>query len=543
MEKNFFTKTSRVYQNRVVNNLFSLGLALLFGVGVYTACNPFWDYSGVDSACFILMGRGLLAGHVPYLSMVDNKGPILYLLNALPMALTGNPMDPFARIAIWILEVIFLFLSLRLISWKAHKLGIKADWIIQLIYLAVIVALIETGNMSEEYSSLFTLASFAVLLHYALAPVDKKFRWQYSTALGAFFVLGFFIRPNNALPTAAIIFVLVIGLLLQKDFRGFYVCAASGIGGGLLVTLPMVGYLAVNGAISDWLAQTFFANSQYAGDSQNAILSLLSSRFGKFFVLITVFSVFGLAWWFFKHRKVKPTFRVWMFFAATTLAVVFSVFSAFLSRFPYLHYLLVGVPPLIVSLLLAMGHFPNQPDITAAKSHTTRQNRVVTWLPILSCFVIGAVFVALSSEVILVKCEQVLHLPSAIESYRAAVEVVDDNIYNQQTEIQRLIAMVPEADHDAIYILDCGTTNASNTMVQGGILPCKRLFIAEDRFRRLLIELDAEYQEYFDVAPPLWLIALGDPDQFPTEHKHDIENKYEFIAVNAFGMTLYRLTA
>ena len=59
----------------IVSSLF-----LLFA-SVYTT--PLNDYYGYDSAYYLLIGKGICQGKIPYLDLYDQKGPLVFYLNAL----------------------------------------------------------------------------------------------------------------------------------------------------------------------------------------------------------------------------------------------------------------------------------------------------------------------------------------------------------------------------------------------------------------------------------------------------------------------------
>ena len=89
----------------------SIGLLLfLLGCTFITALNasdnPF--YVGVklrDSSVFTYIGKVILQGGMPYRDTFDHKGPLIYLINALGLAINE-------RIGVWLIEFVTVFVIL-----------------------------------------------------------------------------------------------------------------------------------------------------------------------------------------------------------------------------------------------------------------------------------------------------------------------------------------------------------------------------------------------------------------------------------------------
>ena len=171
-------------------------LAFIFSIAVFTATNPIWGYTGVDSACFLLMGRGMLDGRVPYRDLVDNKGLVLYFLNALGQFLFQFASAP--AFGVWVIEFLCLFFSLLLVRSFAGLFGCKSmvSVLMQVLYLAAIFPLIEMGNVGEEYTCFFTLLGFRLCARYLVENRIDCF-WRYGFGAGILFALCFFVRPNK----------------------------------------------------------------------------------------------------------------------------------------------------------------------------------------------------------------------------------------------------------------------------------------------------------------------------------------------------------
>ena len=66
--------------------------------------NPFTTNAGRDSGIFLYIGSLILKGKMPYVAAWENKGPLVFYINALGL-LTANG----SRWGIWFMEFLFLF--------------------------------------------------------------------------------------------------------------------------------------------------------------------------------------------------------------------------------------------------------------------------------------------------------------------------------------------------------------------------------------------------------------------------------------------------
>ena len=60
-----------------------LGLSLVFMLMASVYTTPLNRYYGFDSSVFMAFGKGISHGLRPYLDLYDNKGPLIFYINAL----------------------------------------------------------------------------------------------------------------------------------------------------------------------------------------------------------------------------------------------------------------------------------------------------------------------------------------------------------------------------------------------------------------------------------------------------------------------------
>ena len=132
-------------KKRSTDILLSAAMALVFGLIFYTFNTPLGPSIGSDNAMYLTLGTALANGYAPYTQIFDHKGPMLYVVQALPQALSGG----YSTLAVFVQQVIVLFLCLRIISRIAREMRVYSG-VMQLLYLALIASLVGGGNLTEE---------------------------------------------------------------------------------------------------------------------------------------------------------------------------------------------------------------------------------------------------------------------------------------------------------------------------------------------------------------------------------------------------------
>ena len=130
----------------------SLLLALAFSLIFYAFNTPLGPSIGSDNAMYLTMGTALANGYAPYTEIFDHKGPVLFLIQWLPQALSGG----YSTLAVFVQEVLVLAGCLLVLRAIARELRVSALGV-QLVYLALTCSLVGGGNLTEEYTNLPTL--------------------------------------------------------------------------------------------------------------------------------------------------------------------------------------------------------------------------------------------------------------------------------------------------------------------------------------------------------------------------------------------------
>ena len=216
----------------------------------------FWT----DTNIFMTMGRGIAHGMVPYRDLVDQKGPLIFLIYAGAALISDSSF-----IGGFVLECLSMTLFL-FIAWNLVSLYGKGRLTFAAIPLTAVMTVCCTaftqGGSAEEFSlPMLCLAIYVTLRRMLEGKNSKRARllhaafgfsmgWVFAikyTDCGLFFGLGLclalWVWRCDGLKTAA--------LAVAEMFAGF-----------CLVVLPIALYLAVNGALG-MCADTYFVQNMF----------------------------------------------------------------------------------------------------------------------------------------------------------------------------------------------------------------------------------------------------------------------------------------
>ncbi len=217
--------------------------------------NPMLSYPGRDSGIFLYIGWLILKGKLPYVDAWENKGPLVFYLNALGLWLTGG-----SRWGIWLLEFFFVFGAAYLL-YRAMKFlpGEAAALVGASVFFVAAGNVLQGGNFSEEYSLLFSAAAVFFFLN------ESKGK----TSWGAFFVgitlgLNLLLRPNNISAQAAIAATYALWAALFGEWKALPRRAFLMAAGMSAILAPVLLYFHWKGALTEMINAVVVFNSQYS---------------------------------------------------------------------------------------------------------------------------------------------------------------------------------------------------------------------------------------------------------------------------------------
>jgi hypothetical protein len=228
-----------------------LGLLIL---GILS--NPLFSYPGRDGGIFLYIGSLILKGKMPYVDVWENKGPLVFYINALGLFLTNG-----SRWGVWLLEFLF-FLGAGYIGYTLIKrtMGAIPSLIGTFVWISAAGNVLQGGNFSEEYSLLF---SFMAALFF-LKSLEQSENKLYSLWIGVSLGANILLRPNNIsmqIAAAGAYFILVI---VSRDWYLFFQ-RAMRIGLGVIAVLvPTILYFTLQNTLMEMINVVLVFNYQYS---------------------------------------------------------------------------------------------------------------------------------------------------------------------------------------------------------------------------------------------------------------------------------------
>ena len=247
---------------------FVLGvLALCIGLRCYsTSPLNIWENRAVyrtgytplangDSAVFLLIGREILRGGMPYRDLFDHKGPVIYLANALGQAAGGMA-------GVWLLELFALAGSL-LFFYRTARLfaGRAAAVLAAAAVLLACVPLLKGGNFAETYALPFQAATLYWLCRYL--KQDRFLSPAETARCGAEFAAVFLLRPNITGIWILFCAAVFADAVCRKRWRFLVSRAGAFLFGTAAVAAPVLVWLAAGGAFPDFIRQFWLYNLEY----------------------------------------------------------------------------------------------------------------------------------------------------------------------------------------------------------------------------------------------------------------------------------------
>ena len=154
---------------------------------------------GRDSSAFLYVGKGILQGEIPYLDRWDHKGPLLYLLNAAGLLISGAK----GVWGLWAMEMAILLGTV----FCACKTFTRAFNMSSLVAMLIIVYFFHWSlqfdlgrNFTEFYALLFQFLS--IYIFYNKSKLNSRLADRSSLIIGALGGCAFFAAAQSGWPVA-----------------------------------------------------------------------------------------------------------------------------------------------------------------------------------------------------------------------------------------------------------------------------------------------------------------------------------------------------
>lgn len=243
---------------------------------------PSWD-SGV----FLYTGWRITEGALPYRDVWDHKPPLIFVINALGLVLSGG-----SRWGVWLLE----FVALTLALWLAFTLVRRAFGALTAVYAAIAAALnaflaMDGGNYTTEYALPFQVAMLWLI---ATAPRDT-FSTRRAFVLGILSALLFWLKQNDIGIPIALGAYFILQLIFSREKSAVVQNLAAMLGGALVVSVLVIFPFAFQNALAEFWDAAFAYNFAYIEETW--LDRLLTLRFVPVFLPVLGLTLFATMGW------------------------------------------------------------------------------------------------------------------------------------------------------------------------------------------------------------------------------------------------------
>lgn len=460
-------------------------LAALFLLFSDTTSPLYPNNYGVDSAFNRFMGLMIRRGKVLYSEIWDNKGPVLFFIQAIGTLKGTHNADITLTFLMQILSMFLSVFFLYLGDFNVHrgKDHIIGSILFLLCSMSVFCILIEGGNLSEEWSLPMISCSLYFFIKYAVKAKDEpNHPCRYAFIHGICVGVLAFIRVNNAVSIFAGVLTVGIYLIIQRKWQNILANILSGIAGLAVVAVPVCLYFWSHNALGDMLYGVFAYNLKYAAQRTHKDFSGV-----ELMIRILPMAVSLLILFFHLIRKRHVSLLDIMI-----LAIITSNIGMLWSSNIFRHYYVIYVPVFLLVLLLYVD-FRKIPEIGV----------------VLACLIFFII-----QDVPLLS-----GLPSA----------------KDEPDKFAFAASIPEEEKKssmALYVSPAVYLNS-------GLIPCSRY--AAYHFAHFPVDPAMKDEFLHDMLsdPPNWIVYLSGYEGIITEIYDLLEERYEWVA-DEYGVSYYR---
>ncbi len=284
-------------------------------------------------------------GLTPYKDFFDHKGPIIIFIEWLGFGITKSDYT------LLLLQAIFLTVALYGV-YKIANIFVsqKKSVILTLVSLLIFSIVIsgQGGNTVEEWILPFIVWSSYFAVRF-FAYKEKEHSCKYSILYGVTLGFAAFSRLTNAIPILIFAGVILIYLIKQKAWKNILKNILAFVAGALVITVPILIWFAVNGAMDDMIYATFIFNYKYM-----VVKSFVADglRILKHTLRYLLPLIFAIVLQIIMIAKKKDVWLNAALLIQSTVAIVMYITGAL---FP--HYLHIWVPTVVITLILVVKDY------------------------------------------------------------------------------------------------------------------------------------------------------------------------------------------
>jgi len=298
---------------------------------------------GHDAGIFSSVGHAINSGRILYTEIWENKGPLIYFINALGVKINYFYGIYFIELLAMCITVIFMYKIALIISLKNRYVSVMSS----IFSIAPLCVTLEGGNLSESYALPFLcIACFvAVDFFYSNLLIKRLNIVLFGICCGAVLTL----RTNICAFPFAIIIVILTVLISKNEWSKLISATLFSFTGLTISILPFVAYFSINNVWSDYFQAAFGVFEYFEKGRKHKILQCVMSMFGNLskcgtlYIIILFFVVFLIL-----KNKINNALKycLWMVF----LGLILNTIGNSLVAVVHNHYFMTFIPIILIPI-------------------------------------------------------------------------------------------------------------------------------------------------------------------------------------------------
>lgn len=337
---------------RLAAETVCLIVVLLWSFSAFQCAHPIYPTAGADSGIFLCMGRGIAEGYTPYVDITENKGPLFFLMMAVPQMIVEGTAGLYTT------EVLFLLGKCVLLMLMARWLmGERYNILCVAACIPLLLSVCGQHLHCEEFDFFFMLLGFAVMIHAYTG--QTRGAWTRPFLLGLATAAIALIKISD-IPGIGVMVLFYIGYAVRAG-RSLWKDALRYLAGMAVLAVPVLIYLGAVGAMGAMFEEYILNNFVHVASAKDVGFweirqYLIENGYGweslKPVLLMAGTVVLRLL----IYRGDAERFRREKTLMACMGAVaVFNMLAAYISGTGFAQHLAMGNCTLLVACLLALS--------------------------------------------------------------------------------------------------------------------------------------------------------------------------------------------
>ena len=319
-------------------------IAFIFCLLLSSSTSLLGPLPALDSSIFQVIGKYWAEGIVPYVGLWDNKGPIIFFINAVGYYIFQSYVGVFL-IQVFCLSITFFFVF----QFFKGYFSSKRSWLLSIVFVVGLANCYEVGNSVEEYLLPFLVPCLLYMYKWTDSAFIKKeydHSYKYAFFYGIILAFSLLTRLTNAIGICVGTMLIVIILIKTGKWRNVLFCSLSFICGFCILTIPFVLYFYSKGALYEMWYGSFLFNIEYVGKSSSIgfssslysfISHILSYSSSLFLIVVSLIVII-----FNKERRLIGYF--WLVVSIVT-------YLYFYNTYRYSHYSIIAIVYICIGIV------------------------------------------------------------------------------------------------------------------------------------------------------------------------------------------------